>query len=98
VLTRFDPHFDDHSYTIGANWQFMPEAGVFARYTNTYRLPMIGQYRDNVLLTGVRSQSIEQAEGGVKFQKPWGSLFATVFYNSFKDVQFTNTFIDPAPC
>jgi outer membrane receptor protein involved in Fe transport len=94
VLTRFDPHFDDHSYTIGANWQFIPEAGVFARYTNTYRLPMIGQYRDNVLPTGVRSQSIEQAEGGVKFQKPWGSLFATVFYNSFKDVQFTNTYID----
>ncbi|SEN03400.1 Outer membrane receptor proteins, mostly Fe transport [Sphingomonas gellani] len=95
VLTRFDPHFDDHSYTIGANWQFMREAGVFARYTNTYRLPMIGQYRDNVLPTGVRSQSIEQAEGGVKFQKAWGSLFATVFYNSFKDVQFTNTYIDP---
>jgi catecholate siderophore receptor len=95
VLTRFNPHFDDHSYTLGVNWQFMPEAGVFARYTNTYRLPMIGQYRDNVLPTGVRSQSIEQAEGGVKFQKPWGSLFATVFYNSFKDVQFTNTFIDP---
>jgi outer membrane receptor protein involved in Fe transport len=95
VLTRFDPHFDDHSYTIGANWQFMPEAGVFARYTNTYRLPMIGQYRDNVLPTGVRSQSIEQAEGGVKFQQGWGSLFATVFYNSFKDVQFTNTYIDP---
>ncbi len=95
VLTRFNPHFDDHSYTLGFNWQFMPEAGVFARFTNTYRLPMIGQYRDNVLPTGVRSQSIEQVEGGVKFQKPWGSLFATVFYNSFKDVQFTNTFIDP---
>jgi outer membrane receptor protein involved in Fe transport len=56
---------------------------------------MIGQYRDNVLPTGIRSQSIEQAEGGVKFQQPWGSLYATVFYNSFKDVQFTNTYIDP---
>lgn len=95
VLTRFDPSFDDHSYTAGVNWQFMPKAGVFARYTNTYRLPQIGQYRDNVLPTDVRSQSIEQAEGGVKFQQPWGSLFATVFYNSFKDVQFNNTFIDP---
>lgn len=95
VFTHFEPSFDDKAYTIGANWQFMPEMGVFARYTNTYRLPHIGQYRDNVLPTGVRSQSIEQAEGGVKFQQPWGSLYATVFYNSFRDVQFTNTYIDP---
>jgi catecholate siderophore receptor len=96
VFNRFDPKFSDHSYTIGANWQFMPEAGIFGRYTSTYRLPQIGQYRDNVLPTGIRSQSIEQAEAGVKFQKPWGSLYATLFYNSFKDVQFTNTYIDPA--
>jgi catecholate siderophore receptor len=48
-----------------------------------------------VLPTGIRSQSIEQAEAGVKFQKPWGSLYATLFYNAFKDVQFTNTYIDP---
>lgn len=96
VFNQFKPSFDDHAYTVGVNWQFMPEAGLFARYTNTYRLPMIGQYRDNVLPTGVRSQSIVQAEGGVKFQKPWGSLYATGFYNSFKDVQFTNTYIDPA--
>lgn len=92
----FSPSFDDKAYTFGVNWQFMPSAGVFARYTNTYRLPQIGQYRDQVQLVGVRSQSIEQAEGGVKFQKPWGSLFATVFYNSFQDVQFNNTFVDPA--
>lgn len=95
VLNHFNPHFNDHAYTAGINWQFMPEIGVFARYTNTFRLPQIGQYRDNVLPTGIRSQSIEQAEGGIKLQKPWGSLFATVFYNSFKDVQFTNTYIDP---
>lgn len=94
VYNRFKPSFDDHAYTLGVNWQFIPEAGLFARYTNTYRLPMIGQYRDNVLPTGIRSQSIEQAEGGVKFQKPWGSLYATLFYNNFKDVQFTNTYID----
>lgn len=95
MFNRFDESFDDQSYTLGVNWQFMPNAGVFARYTNTYRLPQIGQYRDNVLPSDVRSQSIEQAEGGVKFQTSWAGAFATVFYNSFKDVQFTNTFIDP---
>lgn len=95
VFNRFDESFDDKSYTFGANWQFMRNAGVFARYTSTYRLPQIGQYRDNVLPTDVRSQSIEQAEGGIKFQNDWAGAFATVFYNSFQDVQFTNTFIDP---
>ncbi len=94
-FNRFDESFDDHSYTVGINWQFMPQAGIFARYTNSYRLPQIGQYRDSSLPTNVRSQSIEQAEGGVKFQNGWGNLYATVFYNSFKDVQFTNTFLDP---
>lgn len=95
VFNHFDESFDDHSYTVGVNWQFMPQAGIFARYTNSYRLPQIGQYRDSSLPTDVRSQSIEQAEGGIKFQNRWGSLYATVFYNSFKDVQFTNTFLDP---
>lgn len=95
VFNNFNESFHDHSYTVGVNWQFMPNAGVFARYTNSYRLPQIGQYRDSSLPTDVRSQSIEQAEGGVKFQDRWGSLYATVFYNSFKDVQFTNTFLDP---
>lgn len=95
IFNRFDESFDDHSYTVGVNWQFMDQAGVFARYTNSYRLPQIGQYRDSTLPTDVRSQSIEQAEGGIKFQNAWGSLYTTVFYNSFKDVQFTNTFLDP---
>jgi len=36
----------------------MEQAGVFARYTNSYRLPQIGQYRDSSLPTDVRSQSI----------------------------------------
>jgi outer membrane receptor protein involved in Fe transport len=95
VFNNFNEAFDDHSYTVGANWQFMSNAGIFARYTNSYRLPQIGQYRDSSLPIDVRSQSIEQAEGGVKFQNSFGSLYATVFYNSFKDVQFTNTFLDP---
>ena len=95
VFNRFNESFDDHSYTVGVNWQFVPNAGVFARYTNSYRLPQIGQYRDSSLPTDVRSQSIVQAEGGIKYQNPWGSLYATVFYNAFKDVQFTNTFLDP---
>jgi outer membrane receptor protein involved in Fe transport len=95
VFNNFNEAFDDHSYTVGANWQFMPNAGIFARYTNSYRLPQIGQYRDSSLPIDVRSQSIEQAEGGVKFQNSFGSLYATVFYNSFQDVQFTNTFLDP---
>jgi outer membrane receptor protein involved in Fe transport len=95
VFSQFDEAFSDQSYTVGVNWQFMPNAGIFARYTDTYRLPHIGQYRDNVLPTDVRSQSIEQAEGGVKFQTSWIGAFATVFYNKFKDVQFTNTYIDP---
>ncbi|SOB86413.1 Outer membrane receptor proteins, mostly Fe transport [Sphingomonas guangdongensis] len=95
TFNRFDEAFDDQSYTVGVNWQFVPNAGVFARYTNTYRLPQIGQYRDNVLPANVRSQSIVQAEGGVKFQTDLGGAFVTVFYNEFQDVQFTNTFIDP---
>jgi len=95
VFQRFNAPFSDHSFTFGANWQFHPNAGVFARYTSTYRLPQIGQYRDNLLPTDVRSQSIDQAEGGVKFQNNWAGLFATVFYNRFKDVQFTNVYVDP---
>ncbi|WP_160169788.1 TonB-dependent receptor domain-containing protein, partial [Mycobacterium tuberculosis] len=44
VFNRFDKSFGDHSFTVGANWQFVPNAGIFARYTSTYRLPQIGQY------------------------------------------------------
>lgn len=94
IFQSWDPSYSDKAWSLGVNYQFSDEFGVFGRYTNTYRLPQIGQYRDAANPVGVRSQGIDQAEAGVKWQTREAGVFATLFYNSFDDVQFTNTYID----
>lgn len=94
VFVDFDPVFSGRAWSLGVNYQFTEDFGAFARYTNTYRLPQIGQYRDSATPTGVRTQGIDQGEAGVKWQTREAGIFATLFYNSFDDVQFTNTYID----
>jgi len=38
VFTPFSRKYDHAAWTIGANYQYIPESGVFVRYTDTFRL------------------------------------------------------------
>lgn len=85
-----DREFDDWGWTIGANWQFSDYGGVFARYTDTFRLPSAGEYNGNPGRTDQRSVPIQMAELGFKYGTPTFSLFATGYFSRFQGVTFTD--------
>ena len=90
TFTSVHRSFDDWGWTLGANWQFSPYAGVFARYTDTFRLPSAGEYNGNPTRTDQRSVPIKMAEIGFKYSDRLFSLFATGYYTKFEGVTFTD--------
>ncbi|GGN60633.1 TonB-dependent receptor [Novosphingobium indicum] len=88
--TKVDQSFDDWGWTLGANYQFAPQFGVFARYTDTFRLPSAGEYNGSPTRTDQSSVPIKMAEFGVKYGSGIFNLFATAFWTKFEGVRFTN--------
>ena len=56
-FVHYDKTFDKTGWTIGANWQFAENSGLFARWTSAFRLPNLSSYitrYSNCSLTGRR--------------------------------------------
>lgn len=90
-----DERFDDFAWTVGANYQFAPSMGVFARYTDTFKLPSAGEWNGNPTRTDQRSVPIKMAELGFKYGGDVFNLFATAFFSKFEGVSFTNYRFNP---
>jgi len=95
AYTAVDQSFDDWGWTVGANYQFSRYVGIFARYTDTFRLPSAGEYNGNPTRTDQASVPIKMAELGFKWDSPSFSLFATGFYSKFEGVRFTDYRFNP---
>ncbi len=89
-FATYDDSFDKLGWTVGANWQFGGQSGLFARYTSTNRLPSLGNYVTNAAATPV-IQTMDLGELGYKFSSPLFDLFATAFWTRYENVGFTNT-------
>ncbi|HWU71624.1 MAG TPA: TonB-dependent receptor [Pseudoxanthomonas sp.] len=89
-FATYDDSFDKLGWTVGANWQFGGQSGLFARYTSTNRLPSLGNYVTNAAATPI-IQTMALGEFGYKFSSPLFDLFATAFWTRYENVGFTNT-------
>lgn len=87
VFDRFDTDFDDFGWTAGVNWQFTENAGVFARYTSTFRLPSVGDYITNATATPV-IRTMDFIEAGFKYSNERWSLYATAFQTNYDKFRF----------
>jgi outer membrane receptor protein involved in Fe transport len=87
VFDRFDKDYDDFGWTAGVNWQFAESAGVFARYTSTFRLPSVGDYITNANATPV-IRTMDFIEAGFKFATERWSLYATAFQTNYDNFRF----------
>jgi len=76
---------DEFAWTLGFNYAFTQEFGVFARYSRGNSFPQFDQLRDGLDLT----QKIDTWEGGIKYSPVWGEVFATLFYNEFDGIANT---------
>lgn len=91
VFDPLDRSFDGWGTTVGVNYQFQPNLGVFARYTYGFRLPSLGDFLTNPTRTDPRKQGIDLAEAGFKYDQPMFTVYATAFYTGFDAQSFSET-------
>lgn len=94
VFDPLDRSFDGWGATVGLNYQFRPDLGVFARYTYGFRLPSLGDFLTSPTRTDPRRQGIDLAEAGIKIDQPKFSVYATAFYTGFDSQSFSETRFD----
>ncbi|MGN6481457.1 TonB-dependent receptor [Luteibacter sp.] len=92
-FTHYDQSFDKTGWTLGANWQFSPRQGVFARWTSTFRLPNLSTYITSPTATPVL-QTMDLGEAGWKYSDRFVDLYATAFYTKYDNVSFSNYVFD----
>jgi iron complex outermembrane receptor protein len=90
------------SWTVGANYDFSREIGVFARYSRGNSFPQFDNLREasatNIAdKTGLAAVAeVDTYEAGVKISTAFANLYATVFHNKF-DGLATTTLINNVP-
>ncbi|HEY4082563.1 MAG TPA: TonB-dependent receptor [Burkholderiaceae bacterium] len=89
VFTPYKGSFSKTGWTLGANYQFDKQSGVFSRWTSTFRLPSNSSYIDNPTASPI-VQTMQLGEAGYKWANEVAELYATVFYTKYDNVQFTN--------
>jgi outer membrane receptor protein involved in Fe transport len=85
VYTPFKRSFSHTGWTIGANYQFSRDFGVFARQTSAFRLPSVGDYISNANADPI-TQTMDFSEAGIKFAHRKFSAYVTGFrslYHSY---------------
>lgn len=95
VFDQLDRQFDDWAWTAGINWQFRPDMGVFARYTDAFRLPSLGDFITSPTRSDARIQGIKLGEAGYKLSTPTFDLYATAFYTAFDAFGFGELVLNP---
>jgi outer membrane receptor protein involved in Fe transport len=108
TFVDYDESFDKTGWTLGGNYQFTPQSGVFARWTSAFRLPNLSSYitrwsncnvaqLDACLAANSRkpiTQTMDLAEAGYKYSDQHWDVFATAFYTKYDNVGFSNYVFD----
>lgn len=89
VYTPFNRTFNHAGWTLGANYQFQPSFGAFARYTSTFRLPSVGDFISNANNNPI-VQTMNFTEVGLKFQRPTFNAYLTGFRSIYKSYAITD--------
>lgn len=95
-FVNFNQTFSKVGWTLGENYQFNDQSGVFARYTPTFRLPSLSTYTGATLTSTTDTvakpivQTMELGEIGYKYANRWADAYATAFWTKYNDVSFTN--------
>ncbi|RDS85777.1 TonB-dependent receptor domain-containing protein [Dyella psychrodurans] len=90
----YDHTFNKLGWTLGANYQFTDQQGVFARYTSTFRLPNLSSYITTPTATPI-TQTMVLPEVGYKFANRYIETYETFFYTKYNNVGFSNYVFNP---
>jgi len=89
VFDSYDKTFDKTGYTLGANYQFEKNAGIFGRWTQAFRMPNLSSFITSPTATPI-TQTMDLAEVGYKFRGNNFDLYSTLFYTKYNNVAYTN--------
>lgn len=95
IYDPYDRRFRRIGWTIGADWQFTPRNGLFARATPTFRLPSVGSFITNPTATPV-IQRMDLYEVGYKYVSQPFDVFVTAFRTTFDNFSFTDNVYNPS--
>ncbi len=102
TVTQVRHHYADAGWSIGASVGLSPRSSLFARYTDSFRLPSSSEFIGNPMRSDQASVPIRMAEAGVKHAGKHLTLSATLFYTRFDRLPFvdrrfdtvTNTYVE----
>jgi outer membrane receptor protein involved in Fe transport len=89
VFDTYDQTFSKAGWSIGSNYQLTRNSGVFARWSQAFRLPNLSSYITSPTATP-RTQTMDLGEIGVKYTSEYLDLFPTFFYTKYNNVSYTN--------
>lgn len=93
VIDTYDHSFSKIGWTVGANYQLSRTEGMFARWTNAFRLPNLSSYITSPTATPY-IQTMGLGEVGYKYKNSFMDFFPTFFYSKYNNVSFTNNVFD----
>ncbi|WP_129642019.1 TonB-dependent receptor domain-containing protein [Peristeroidobacter agariperforans] len=79
-----DEDFDNTGFSIGFNYEFTPQHGMFGHYTDSAKLPHFDDVRNGVLV----KDQVTNIELGYKASIETLVVFATLFQTEFDNVPF----------
>ncbi|WP_213980483.1 TonB-dependent receptor [Sphingomonas sp. dw_22] len=86
AFTPFSRSYDHTAWTVGANYQFQPDLGVFLRYTSTFHLPSVSSFLGNPTAQPV-TQTMNFIEGGLKIERPTFNFYLTGFRTIYQSYE-----------
>ena len=92
---EYDFAFSEWAASLGLNYQFNDHLAVFARGSRGFRMPNFDQWMasarsDDEGIERGTSETVLQAEGGVKYSAPQFALFASGFVSRLDAIPFTD--------
>jgi len=87
IFTPFSDGASHTAWTLGANYQFQPKLGLFARYTSTYRLPGASDFMDEDPSDPTSrpvTQTMDFFETGLKYSQRTFEAYLTGFRSIYK--------------
>lgn len=88
----YEESFEEVNWAVGANYTVNDWLAFYARYNEASRTPDFDDFAGNPQ-EGFPVQDVKQAEGGIKIDLPYLSVFGTFFYSELSNIPFNDEVI-----
>jgi outer membrane receptor protein involved in Fe transport len=94
AFTRVDPDFNEWAASVGINYLLNEQVSLYGRGSRGYRMPFLDQFLTDPSFPE-ESETVWQAEAGVKVSSPVLGLSAVGFFTRLEDFPSQDLVVDP---